>query len=221
MLTSIYYFGTFNPVHNGHVELIKRVIEQSQHPACVIPSSLPPNKQGEALLPFDQRYALWQAMLKEHPTLNETVTLNSIEATLYQKRQQPNYTVHTLESLAGKPLDKLPPHSLHFLMGEDTLYTLPTWREAKKLVQACTFWVYPRGEKDPAKLEALSQTFGETLKLQWLTNVSLQPVSATALRDALAQLNTPTVSEALKHTAQALLDTWLPKNVQTLWKSFR
>ena len=127
------YFGTFNPMHVGHLVIANHLAEHSdldQIWIVVTPQS--PHKKKQSLLDDRQRLEMVYRATKEYPKLKPS----AIEFDL----PQPNYTVHTLAYLE----EKHPEHSFALIMGEDNLNSLPKWKNAEVIIKRYPIYVYPR-----------------------------------------------------------------------------
>jgi nicotinate-nucleotide adenylyltransferase len=102
------YFGTFNPVHVGHLIIANHMVEFSDIDEVwfvVTPQS--PHKKKQSLLDNHHRYQLVYLAVEDYPKLRPS----DIEF----KLPQPNYTVHTLAYIA----EKYPQKEFCLIMGED------------------------------------------------------------------------------------------------------
>ncbi|MDA8571907.1 nicotinate (nicotinamide) nucleotide adenylyltransferase [Flavobacteriaceae bacterium] len=127
------YFGTFNPIHVGHLIIANHFAEHSDLDQvwCVVtPQS--PMKKKQSILDNNQRLEMVYLATKEYPKIKPS----AIEFQL----KQPNYTIHTLAYLE----EKYPEYEFALIMGEDNLVTLPKWKNAELLLERYPIYVYPR-----------------------------------------------------------------------------
>lgn len=133
------YFGTFNPIHIGHLIIGNHVAENSdldQIWLVVTPHN--PLKNKQTLLDDYQRLQLVFLATEEYAKIKPS----DIEF----KLTQPNYTVNTLAHLQ----DKFPQHVFSLIMGEDNLKSLHKWKNHEVILENHEIYVYPRisSEKD-------------------------------------------------------------------------
>jgi len=134
------YFGTFNPIHIGHVIIANHMAEHSdldQIWLVVTPHN--PHKQKTTLLDDYQRLHMVNLATEDFTKIKPS----DIEF----KLPQPNYTVNTLAHLG----EKFPQHEFALIMGEDNLNSLHKWKNYEVILQNHTIYVYPRlnsGEMD-------------------------------------------------------------------------
>ncbi|MDA9576507.1 nicotinate (nicotinamide) nucleotide adenylyltransferase [Flavobacteriaceae bacterium] len=127
------YFGTFNPIHVGHLIIANHFVEHSDLDQvwCVVtPQS--PMKKKQSILDNNQRLEMVYLATKEYPKIKPS----AIEFQL----KQPNYTIHTLAYLE----EKYPEYEFALIMGEDNLVSLPKWKNAELLLERYPIYVYPR-----------------------------------------------------------------------------
>lgn len=128
------YFGTFNPIHIGHLVIANHMVEFSDLDEVwfvVTPQS--PFKTKKTLLDNHHRYEMVYEATKEYPKLRPC----KIEFDL----PQPNYTVNTLVHLD----EKYPSgYSFSLIMGEDNLKSLHKWKNYETILENYTIYVYPR-----------------------------------------------------------------------------
>ncbi|WP_373071635.1 nicotinate (nicotinamide) nucleotide adenylyltransferase [Zeaxanthinibacter enoshimensis] len=128
------YFGTFNPIHIGHLVIAHYMAEFTDLDEVwfvVTPKS--PFKQKKSLLDNNHRYQMVTEAIQEYPKLK----VSTIEFDL----PQPNYTVDTLVHL-GEKYDK--DHEFSLLMGEDNLKSFHKWKNYEAILEQCELFVYPR-----------------------------------------------------------------------------
>lgn len=127
------YFGTFNPIHIGHLIIANHFAEYSgldQIWMVVTPHN--PLKNKQTLLDDYQRLQLVFLATEDYPKIKPS----DIEF----KLSQPNYTVNTLAHLQ----DKHPQHEFSLIMGEDNLKSLHKWKNHEVILQNHEIYVYPR-----------------------------------------------------------------------------
>lgn len=171
--------GSFNPIHHGHLIICRFVAE---HLGCartiLIPSAAPPHKQDQHLPPVADRLAMCAAATAGDP---------AFEVSEWEARQPgPNYTLHTVQHLAGV---LGPRAALHWLIGMDSLYELGSWHRAGELVDACTVVTAARPGFDTPPRSTLEQCFTSAQAERLLTHVVESPridIASTDLRDRVA-----------------------------------
>ena len=139
------YFGTFNPIHNGHLTIANHMVEYSDLDEIwfvITPQS--PFKKKASLLADHHRYQLVQIAVEDYPKLKAS----DIEF----KLAQPNYTVTTLAYIT----EKYPEWHFHLIMGEDNLMSFHKWKNYEEILNQHNIFVYPRIKSKPLKKEFLN-----------------------------------------------------------------
>ena len=127
------YFGTFNPIHIGHLIIANHMAEHSdvdQIWMVVTPHN--PHKQKSSLLDDYHRLHMVHLATEDFPKIKPS----DIEF----KLPQPNYTVTTLAHLQ----EKYPQHEFALIMGEDNLNSLHKWKNYEHILTNHDIYVYPR-----------------------------------------------------------------------------
>ncbi|WP_460220576.1 nicotinate (nicotinamide) nucleotide adenylyltransferase [Psychroserpens sp. MEBiC05023] len=127
------YFGTFNPIHVGHLTIANHLAEHSDLDKIwfvVTPHS--PFKKKSSLLDNRQRYEMVYLATKDYIKLEPS----DIEFNL----PQPNYTINTLTYLQ----EKHPNHEFALIMGEDNLKGFHKWKNYELILEHHDIYVYPR-----------------------------------------------------------------------------
>ncbi len=160
------YFGSFNPVHKGHIALAEWVVE---HDLCdevaLIVSPQNPHKEAATLVPELERFEMAEIACKAsaHP---DRIRPSVIEILL----PKPSYTIDTLRHLTENYGNDM---EFSILMGSDQLERLGGWKESDKILEY-PIYVYPRGGAViPAEL---------TDRITLLKDAPLLDISATEVR---------------------------------------
>lgn len=127
------YFGTFNPIHIGHLVIANHMAEYSdldQIWLVVTPHN--PFKKKSSLLDNHHRLEMIYLATKDYPKLKPS----NIEF----KLSQPNYTINTLTHLE----EKHPDHEFCLIMGEDNLKSFHKWKNHELIIENHDIYVYPR-----------------------------------------------------------------------------
>ena len=132
--------GSFNPVHLGHMAVIRAALawkaEEADQPGegtspagvpsaprlLLIPAGVSPFKQGESALPAGLRLNLLQAAIQG---------MNGVAiCTLELEQPGPSYTIHTLKALAAL----YPGRALRLILGGDAFAGFSRWKEAAAIL---------------------------------------------------------------------------------------
>ena len=127
------YFGTFNPIHVGHLAIANHLAEHSdleQIWMVVTPQS--PFKKKSSLLDDHQRLEMVYRATEPYQKLKPS----DIEFGL----SQPNYTVNTLAHLE----EKHSKYEFSLIMGEDNLKGFHKWKNYEVILNNHDIYVYPR-----------------------------------------------------------------------------
>ncbi len=127
------YFGTFNPIHVGHLTIANHLAEYSDlDQVWFVVTPLSPFKKKSSLLDNHQRLEMVYRATKDYAKLRPS----DIEFGL----PQPNYTINTLTYLH----EKFPEHEFALIMGEDNLKSFHKWKNYELILEGYHIYVYPR-----------------------------------------------------------------------------
>ena len=159
-------FGSFNPVHVGHLILAEHFATRTDlAEVWFVVSPHSPFKAAADLLPEAQRLHLVQLALAGNPRLRA----ETIEFSL----PRPSYTIATLDALRLRH----PAHEFVLLMGADNLPGLSRWQEAARLLAEVDIYVYPRPDTALPDLAAFPRVR--------LLTAPLLDISASYIRESL------------------------------------
>jgi nicotinate-nucleotide adenylyltransferase len=166
------YFGSFNPIHTGHMAIAGYMIEYSGlDQVWFVVSPHNPLKKKETLLTDHQRLHMVNLAIGDNTRLKAC----DIEF----KLPVPSYTIDTLTYLN----EQHPKNEFSLLMGEDNLYTLHKWKNASELINKCKIYIYPR----PDTKKPSSPLLDRILSAADLMFVSapLMDISGTFIRNGI------------------------------------
>jgi nicotinate-nucleotide adenylyltransferase len=166
------YFGSYNPVHIGHVAIAGYMLEYAGlAEVWFVVSPQNPLKNKETLLDNYQRLHMANLAIGN----NHRIRASDIEF----KLPVPSFTIDTLAYLE----EKYPNHRFSLIMGEDNLYTLHKWKNAKELVKKCPIIVYPRPHVRKPSIPFLEQLLSAADIS--VVKAPLMDISGTFIRDGI------------------------------------
>jgi len=154
------YGGTFDPIHNGHLTIARSAVHALKTPVCFIPAADPPHRPAPAVNVM-QRLAMLKLALAEENAL----TINTCE--IERARQQPGQPSWTIDTLRSLRADIGPDTSLVWLLGADSLRSLPTWQQWQQLLQWAHLVVVSRPGSPLHHLPTALETY---LRPAWIDN---------------------------------------------------
>ena len=165
------YFGSFNPIHKGHIALAEWVVEQGLCDELIfIVSPQNPFKEQEGLAPEFSRYEMCELACKasRYP---EQIKVSAVEFVL----EKPSYTINTLRYLRENFGSEM---QFSILMGADNIENFDKWREYEEILRDYPLLVYPREGYSVEK-------FAD--KITFLENAPLFDFAATDIRTMIAE----------------------------------
>lgn len=164
------FFGSFNPIHVGHLMLAQYVANfGGVDEVWLVVSPQNPFKSHDGLAPAEVRLE----MARLATAADSKIRVSDVEMTL----PQPSYSINTIDALE----ERFPEREFVIVMGADNLPGLPRWREAERLIGGRRLLVYPRdgGFGDHSSVEALGGTVVEL-------NAPMVGISSTMIRKWIA-----------------------------------
>lgn len=162
------FFGSFNPVHVGHL-IIANTVAQCDGVGQVwfVVSPHNPFKKKASLLHEFDRLDMVRLATSDNPALGVT----DIEF----RMPKPSYTVDTLAYLS----DKYPQHAFRVVMGEDNLTHFHKWKNHERILEDFGLYVYPRPGAQP-------NGFARHAHVSYVQAPQVD-ISATFIREALQE----------------------------------
>ena len=158
------FFGSFNPIHNGHVGIARYLLEKKLcEEVWFVISPCNPFKVDRFLLPETDRLAIVSAAIGGIPGMKAC----DVEFSM----SKPSYTVDTLRVL----FDRYPGRRFALIIGGDNVPDFPKWKDYHWIEAHCSIFVYPRPGMVNSE-ESPSMTF---------IDAPLFPLSATEIREMI------------------------------------
>ena len=172
--------GTFDPIHNAHLEVAGRAAERFDLARILfVPGGNPPHKGNRAITPYRHRLRMVELACVAHPLF---------EASDLERGTDYSYTIDTLERVrsAVQLEDRL-----FFLIGSDAFDEIESWKRWRDVLKAVEFIVVARpGSRYLVRPQA---------RVHRLDDLAL-PVSSSSIRQRLALREpTPELPASVRH----------------------
>ena len=163
------YFGTFNPIHIGHLIIANHMVENSDlDEIWMVVTPHNPFKKKSSLLDNHHRLDMVYKATENY----DKITPSDAEFRL----PQPNYTINTLVSLS----EKHPTYHFNLIMGEDNLKSLHKWKNYEAILDDYNIYVYPRISE--GKVETQFDNHPKIHKVE----APIVEISSTMIRNGIA-----------------------------------
>ena len=131
------YFGSFNPIHIGHLAIANYIVEFTDlKQIWFVISPHNPFKKKESLLSDKMRYYMVNIAIEDDNRFKAC----SIEFSL----PKPSYTINTLTYLK----EKYPTITFSLIMGSDNLKSIHKWKNYEEIIKNYSIYVYPRPQEE-------------------------------------------------------------------------
>ena len=172
------YFGSFNPIHIGHLIIANYMADYTDFDQVwLVVSPHNPHKKKSSLLADNHRLTLVQIAVEG----NNKIKASNIEF----KLTKPSYTVTTLAYLK----EKFPKNEFSLLMGEDNLRTFHKWFNFEEIIDNHKIYVYPRvlteQEKDGVEKSKGISSVLDHQNLIMCIEVPVMKISSSFIRKAI------------------------------------
>lgn len=161
------YFGSFNPIHTGHLIIASHIAANTPlEQVWFVVSPQNPFKHSASLLNEYHRLHLVNIAIDGEQQLKTS--------TVEFKLPKPSYTVDTLTYLS----EKYPNHEFAIIMGSDGFQNLDKWKNYETLVKSYSFYIYRRPSFD------ITETFGAAVTV---VDAPLLEISSTHIRKLIKE----------------------------------
>lgn len=162
------FFGSFNPVHIGHMALANYMLScTDMDEIWMVISPHNPLKNKSSLLNQNHRLALVNLAIDDF----QGIKSSTIEFNL----PQPSYTINTLAHLN----EKYPQHKFSLIIGQDNLMNFGKWKNHEAILKSYQIFVYPRQN-------SVSSEFDNHPNVHF-TQAPIIEISSTLIRNAIKE----------------------------------
>ena len=169
------YGGTFNPIHTGHVRLVKAYQKQLElDRVLIIPTCVPPHKAEEDLADGQDRLEMCRLAFLE----DQRFQVDDLEL----RRGEKSYTVDTLEALHNQ----WPEDTFYLIMGSDMFLTVTQWKDYERIFQLAVICAGARELGIKCRLENWGKQLEYRYGTRWrVIDFSPLPISSTQIRQRI------------------------------------
>lgn len=175
------FFGTFNPVHVGHLIIANYMATETDlDQVWFVVSPQNPLKTKKTLLPEFHRLALVRVAIEQSPKLRAS----SIEFDL----PTPSYTITTLAYVQ----EQYPDHEFSLILGEDNLRNFHKWKNYEQILEKHNLYVYPRAYSESEQNGTLEDPSETNLvsghdRVNYCLDVPVMRISSSYIRSAIKE----------------------------------
>lgn len=167
--------GTFNPVHNGHVKLIKEADKEFDFDKIIImPDKIPPHKEAVCLADENDRINMCRLAFCD----NEKVTVSNYEFT----REGKSYSINTIRHLISEYENS----EIFLVIGSDMFTSFHTWKEYKEILKLVTIIAAARNENDIAEMNKYVEEYPEMKNTYKILLYTPFDISSTEIRNLIS-----------------------------------
>lgn len=187
------YSGSFNPLHIGHLAIIRHMIEVAGFDMVyLIVSPKNPLKDGISSDSGRERYmaaveAVERRFLRSGQSASGRNDSKAVEARvkvddIELNMPEPHYTIRTLDALK----EREPDNRFTLVMGADNLADIRRWRDYKRILKEFGVAVFPREGHDLTEIKQDLLEKDPAYKIQIL-DAEMVDISSTQIRNAIAE----------------------------------
>jgi len=187
----VFFGGSFNPPHHGHLDIIKELVKKSEIDAIhIVPTSQNPLKT-EALKKYN-------SLLVLHAFFNEAQTHGSSEKIqlelLEWVQKDMSYTIESLRALYQNYAES----EWSLVLGSDCLESFHLWKNAEKLIRGCkSIYVFKRSDHDIKNLDFFQNKVIELPQVRSMSSTQIRKFIEDKNLDQLEESLPPRVFKEL------------------------
>lgn len=168
------YFGSFNPLHYGHIAVAEYVIEKLKPSRFIM--VLSPHNPFKKATDLQEPELRLKALRETITEFNRSKGFNIEVSDIEFKRPEPLYTFDTLQVLKAQ----LPDNDLVIVTGADSFFQMNTWYRGEEILREYKIVVYPRKGFSDLEIRALALKYGAV----YLEEAPRKNISSTQIRQA-------------------------------------
>ncbi|MEG0614483.1 MAG: nicotinate (nicotinamide) nucleotide adenylyltransferase [Oscillospiraceae bacterium] len=174
-MSSIAIFGgTFNPIHNGHINFAEHIKNELKiDKIIIVPTKIPPHKSAANLESDNDRLNMCRLAIDGH---------DGFEVSDYEiSRGDISYTINTLNHFK----ELFPKDKLYFIMGSDMFLSLQTWKKFEEILSLSTIITASREDGDLKKIQAQVEKFRQYNAEIVILSFKPYEISSTEVRNLI------------------------------------
>jgi nicotinate-nucleotide adenylyltransferase len=186
--------GTFDPVHLGHLAVAEEACRQVGLAEMIfLPAGHPYFKAAALISPAEHRVKMLELAIVDKPKYK--ISLLEIQ------RPGPSYAVETVAKIKSQ---RPPEDEIFFIMGWDSLLTLPRWEQPERLISLCKIIASPRPGYSKPDIDLIEKDLPGISQLTLVMEKPLVNISATEIRERVRRglpvdnMVTPSVAKYIK-----------------------
>lgn len=167
--------GSFDPIHQGHIDMALRMVEARDLDGVVLmPTFVPPHKIRESMAAAEHRLAMCRLAAEDHPQLQ----VSDMELT----REGASFTVDTLNALR----EEYPDTQWHLITGADMFVTLRSWHRFGDIAAGAVLCTFSREGTDAQHLQEYAAGLTADGIACYVDAKPIMTVSSTEIRQRIA-----------------------------------
>lgn len=164
--------GSFNPIHNGHIQLAQAFVKKlCLDRVLIIPTYIPPHKQKDNSVTPNQKLEMCRLAFEEMPLFE----VSNIEI----RRKGASYTYMTLQELS----EKYKGDELFLITGADMFLTIHEWKHPEIIFSLATVCGVPRNDEDIGSLKKQQEHLSTLGAKTEILDANVMTVSSTDIRN--------------------------------------
>ncbi len=166
--------GSFNPVHNAHINLAKRFVkEASLDKVFFVPTFVTPLKDNSSVIDSHHRFKMCELATEDF----DNFCVSDYEI----KKEGVSYSSDTIAYFK----DQYPDNDIFFIMGADMFMTLESWHKFQYIFDNVTILTAPRNESDFDDLLKQYEYYKRYSCKAQITKDYIEDLSSTKIRDLI------------------------------------
>lgn len=144
------YGGTFDPIHNGHIHVIKELLRSSRVERILVVPAGQPQLRDHPIASSHDRLEMCRRAIAELGPLSDRVEVSAVEV----ERDRPSFAIDTVEAL----ISQMPGKEMAWIIGSDAFRRIDQWHESARLQELISFIVIERPEPSSAQSDDLDDS---------------------------------------------------------------